>query len=236
MKSIKFITIILSFLFYSSSIAVEKPVLHIGLFESKPFAFTSANQVQGITKNLAVEIFSKDFNIKFVTMPYTRIIEFINNGRIDLTIMYPNSKIQGGSIEIGSTLGNDNIILSPKNRPLVNAQELKEKKIALIRGANYGKEFENIPFEKLNVSNYDQSIKLLINKRVDGILISSAAWLYYKNDLGLNANEFEISKINFKQNSIFVRKDLPEQTINKIKELNKIVLEKYPDKRLDKLL
>ena len=238
LKSIP-IYLIVFFFFMQPTIAGDKKKLTIGLFDAAPFAFKLNNKIKGITKDLADQLFLKDFDIKYVVYPYSRIIESIRLGTIDLTIMYPNPKILSGSKQIAMTLGNDNILISLKSAGIINLEDIAGKKIGAIQGANYGVEFEKINLKRHNILNYKQSVKLLRSKRskrVDGVIISSAAWKYYLKQMKLNQSEYNQVFINFKQNSIFVRKGLSEDYIIKIESLNNALLKKFPSKKLDSLL
>jgi polar amino acid transport system substrate-binding protein len=235
LKSIP-IYLIVFFFFMQPTIAGDKKKLTIGLFDAAPFAFKLNNKIKGITKDLADQLFLKDFDIKYVVYPYSRIIESIRLGTIDLTIMYPNPKILSGSKQIAMTLGNDNILVSLKSAGILNLEDIDGRKIGAIQGANYGVEFEKISLKRLNVLNYKQAMKLLRSQRVDGIIISSAAWKYYLKQMKLNQINYNQVFINFKQNSIFVRKGLSEEHIIKIKSLNSELLKRFPAKKLDSLL
>jgi ABC-type amino acid transport substrate-binding protein len=224
-------------LFYVISIrAYSKEKLRIGLFESRPFAYKESAKIKGITKQLADKLFKNHFDVTYVVMPYARIIDQISKENIDVTIMYSNKKIQKNTIEVAETLGNDNIVVSLIDQKISRFEDLKNKKIAHIRAANYGKEFYTVDYATVEVLNYDQSIKLLMSKRVQAIFISSSAWKFYLKSLKFNQEDFNVLSLNFKLNSIFVKKSMEQKTINKIIQINKKLLLKYPEKKLDSLL
>lgn len=216
--------------------AVAREKLTVGLFDSAPFAFQEKGVVKGITKDLAHQVLSRDFDVKYVVLPYSRVIKFIKNGKIDIAIMYSNKKISSSSQQIGMTLGNDNIVVSFKKNGIKFIENIEGKTVGAIRGANYGAKFEGLKLNRYGVHNYKQSIELLKSRRVDAIIISSAAWKYYFKSFKLNESDFNKVFINFTQNTIYGRKGLSSETIKKIQGLNEALIKKLPSKKLDSLL
>lgn len=224
------------FFFFLCEISFAKEKITVGLFEGKPFAYTEEGQVKGITKKLADAILSDSFVIKYVVFPYARVFKELKKGGVDITIMYPNSKIEKNSQRLTGTLGNDNLLISIKDKKIEKLKMIENKRVAVIRSANYGNEFSSIHFNPIEVGNYRQSIRLVLDRRVDAMAISSSAWTFYVKEMGLNEGRFNVIKFNFTQNYIFGRYGLSQEIKDTIVRENEKLLRKYPKKRLDKLL
>jgi len=181
----------------SAPYGLAKDKLYIGLFESRPFAYKEDNQIKGITKKLADRLFKEHFDVEYTLMPYVRIIDEIAKGRLDITIMYPNQNIQKNTIDIARSMGNDNLIISLKNQNINKLGDIKGRKIAVMKGAAYGKELDLNLIKPLHFLNYTQAMKLMLHGRVEGVIISSAAWKYYIKELNLNIKDYNVIYVNF---------------------------------------
>ncbi len=211
------------FLLLSINVCFAKPQISIGVFQAKPFAYSEGEHAKGIVPDFLNKMLSSEFDIKFKVLPYIRAIDAIKSDRVDMIIMYPNDKIKDGVLKGCLTLGNDNLIVTNKTKKNDNT-------LALIRGANYGVEISK-EFKRVGVVDYEQSFKLIKAQRVSNIMISSAAWHFYKSQL--NSKNYNVTVVNFVQNMLYFRKNFDKNLKEKICKLNNRILKKYPTKKFD---
>lgn len=215
-------------------------VVKVGLFDVAPFAYKNEEgKLDGVIYTLAQEI-EKESGLKFKysLVPYARALEDLKAGKLDMAIFYPSEKYNGQFLPIAETLGNINYLVTNKEFKISDIADVKDKKVALIRGGKYSREFDNSShFKKVYVKNYGQSLNMLRMKRIDAMAISSTAFFYLSLEKGLDPQKgFHKLQLNEKQNWIHTRLNLQQEIIDKLKLGNKKALNKFGFKSLENLL
>lgn len=118
-------------------------------------------------------------NIEFVSMPWKRALKTIEKGEVDAisyTIFSPDRTgyliyDAGNAISIGSTR-----FAYLKGRSFNydgSLESVKDRKIGVIRGYSYGEKFDRNKLTNLiNVNTEEQLLMMLLEKRVDLILVN----------------------------------------------------------------
>lgn len=120
-----------------------------------------------------------NINIEFVSLPWKRALATVEKGEVDAisyTIFTPERTSYliyeaGNAISIGSTRF---AYLKGNNFDYDGTLEsVKDRKIGVIRGYSYGKKFERNKLTNLvNVNSEEQLLLMLLEKRVDLILVN----------------------------------------------------------------
>jgi len=128
--------------------------------------------------------------IKFLSMPWKRALDTIEKGEVDAisyTIFSPERTRYliyepGNAISIGSTRF---AYLKGNNFDYDGTLEsVKDRKIGVIRGYSYGKKFDRNKLTNLiNVNSEEQLLFMLLEKRVDLILVNIDHLKYKYSDL-----------------------------------------------------
>lgn len=139
--------------------------------DGKPTGF-HIDLIQMAAEQLGVEI-------EFISMPWKRALKTIEKGEVDAISYTIFSKDRtnyliyedGNAISIGSTRF---AFLKGKNFHYDGTIEsVKDRKIGVIRGYSYGKKFDRNKLTNLvNVNSEEQLLLMLLEKRVDLILVN----------------------------------------------------------------
>lgn len=206
------------------------------LFDITPFSYINKEgNLDGVVYKLWKEIEQESgLEFSYTLVPYARAIKLLSSGDFDLGMFYPSTMNNSQLTKLTATLGNINYLVSLKKNKVQSLSDIKEKKVALIRGASYSEEFDRLKIPgKVFVQNYSISMKMLLLNRVDLAVITSAAYEYFvRNDKSLDPTKFSLFTINSKQNWIHVRKGLDPKVSSKIKEANSIIIKSKKYKSL----
>lgn len=225
-------------IFSFASLAVE--TIKVGLFNVPPFSYTDeSGNLRGVTY-LFLEKLAKESGLKFEykLMPYQRVVSYLSDGAIDLAMLYPSDSFKKSFYALSESIGNDNLVITEE---LSNAKSLKDlgsKKIAVLRGAKYSKDFEeNSKIEKIYVNNYTQAVSMFLSNRVGSIIIPKVALSFFLiNHKDISPSKLKVSFIlNHQHNWLHVRNNFPETLKKKIKEANERVIKLNNLKELDDL-
>ncbi len=231
--SLKSFKILFLILFSMNSFSKEK--ITVGLFKLKPFAYKEQEEIKGLTYNFVKELLGDNFDIVYRLEPYGRVIQMLKESQIDIAVMYENSKVSSIATLIDSTFGNGNIIVRRTMKsPFSGLSLIKGKKIGVISGADYGDEFDKVPFEATPFLNYEQIALSLKAKRLSYGIFSMAAWMFYMKKLGMQETDYQTLLVNFKSNSIYVRKGFDKRLIKLIKDKNQSLIKNYGSLELTK--
>lgn len=215
-------------------------VLKVGLFDIQPFGYENkSGALGGVIYKLLKEI-EKETHIKFQfqLLPYYRLLKSLTEGKTDFAIFYPSEKYKTKFQSVAPTLGNVNYIVSHKIFNIKKLSDLKGKNVAMVRGANYKKDFDDANyFKKILLNDYNQCLHMLVKKRIHATVISSAAYKYFckkeKLDCKKNMNIFVLGK---QKNWLHMRFGLSDKFIKKIKQANTKVLKDKNYTNLEDLL
>ncbi|MEH6444550.1 MAG: transporter substrate-binding domain-containing protein [Oceanospirillaceae bacterium] len=137
-----------------------------------PYGIENASKPSGIYYDLANLLFKDlklDLNHKIY--PYARIINELKTGRTDLTIMFKYKELEDHVIYIAPLPALANVVIGLKGSSFKVISDLEGKSLAYLRGAKFSDEIDmNTNIEKSKTMDFSQSIKMLVNGRVDAII------------------------------------------------------------------
>lgn len=225
-------------IFSFASLAVE--TIKVGLFNVPPFSYADeSGNFKGVTY-LFLEKVAKESGIKFEykLIPYQRVVSYLSDGAIDLAMLYPSDSFKTKFEALSESIGNDNLVILEEFSSAKTLNDLGSKKVAVLRGAKYSKDFEeNSKIEKIYVNNYTQAVTMFLSSRVNAIIIPKVALSFFlMNNKDISPSKLKISfLLNHQHNWLHVRNNFPEKLKVKIKEANERVIKFNNLKELDDL-
>ncbi len=176
----KRILIIFTFFFNFLTFSTE---VHIGVENSWP-PYANENGV-GISSDIVVRAFEEvGVKVKLHVYPYSRIMEMTKRGELDGCYNVVRDKSTNSNFIFGSepiletTASYYHLKNSPYKEKLV-----KGDRVALMRGYQYGDEFDQnkSSYKETRVNTQEQILKLILRDRVDvGILADGSADFHLK--------------------------------------------------------
>lgn len=146
-------------------------------------------------KNIAQSL-KTELNV--VAYPYTRILNTLKTGELDLAFIFKNTTIANDTHYIGPLSYSKIIVLTREDISIKKYVELYIlKNIAVIKGAQFNDQFDqDDDLHKVNVATYQQAVRLLQQKTVNAVIGSKtglAHALRLQNmDESLLDNAFEL--------------------------------------------
>jgi len=161
--------------------------------EMPPFGFfTEDKKSSGILyeiSNLIAEEAGFSYTNRIV--PFARLVWELESGQADFGIFLVSKENEKVAIQVVPILPLENIIVGMKEMNINSLESLHGKKVATVRGAKYDEAFTiNNAIKKYETANYEQSINMLLNNRVDA-MIGPAMGLYFTaKQLGYSKETF----------------------------------------------
>ena len=210
--------------------SVSFATVRVALFDVPPFSYINKKgELDGLVYKLCKKIEKESGMIfSYTLVPYARAVKLLKNGEVDLGIFYPSNEYKSDFIELVPTLGNVNYLISKKPLKINSITEIADAKIALLRGAKYFREFDDLkkPGE-VSVQDYNMSLNMLLLNRVDLAVVSSAAFEYFLRKNNIKKEKvFNTFTLNRQTNWIHVTSKMNSSTREKLIKANLSVINK----------
>ena len=161
-----------------TSVYSAQVVLNAGLPAFPPFAYTDPEKTTPGTVVSLYRMLEKKTGLKFKIhyLPYARLLNSLQDGTLDVAIMFKNHSVKNDVSYIGKISQSKVIIVSTKGNGIHNYDDLYQlKRVAVIRRANYGARFDHDKnIKKISVGNYLQATEMLNLGRVDAAVGSQS--------------------------------------------------------------
>ncbi|OUS00172.1 hypothetical protein A9Q84_03035 [Halobacteriovorax marinus] len=218
--------LLLSLMILSFPLKTLAQDVEVSIIDVEPYGLSVGDRISGIhadylKKVLEIAKITYSINIK----PYPRVIKDLQDNKAQLSLFFKRSDLIN-TVEIDKSIGFFNFIVSHVDSPITNISKLVGKHIGVIRDAKYEDSFDkDKSIQKMQLDNYLQGLNLLKLKRVDGLVISEAAYFFY---LQTHTQEKRIfSKpiiLNRKHNYIYSNKSIGIENIKKIQKANQFLI------------
>lgn len=199
----------------------SEPELRIGTLDLRPYGWEEADGSRhGLVYHMHQAIGERS-GLRFTNeiIPFARMLSMLADGRLDMVTSQPHR----AALESGSPLMVTNpiniIAATGKDAGIHSIEDLRHKRILFMLAASYPP-LEGYPGEILRVKNYQSMLKTLHSRAsVDAGVFSEPAYYYWMKRLGLRPGDFgDVVLIQTRQDWAFVRKDLPEDIREKLKQ------------------
>ena len=204
--------------------------IKVSLIDVPPYGMKNPS-LRGIHVDFISKVLEEaGLEFKMSALPYPRVLERLQQGKSDLILIFKRTDLTN-ALELGESIGFENLIVSRQDSPIKNLIELKNKKIGVIRDAKYEDGFDNDPsIVKVPVHNYLQALMMLHHQRVDGVAISGPAYKYIIAHTDGRFNSFATPIIlNVKHNYFYANRSLGKDVIDKIKKANEKLRSRYSE-------
>lgn len=201
---------------------VMSKTLRIATIEVAPFGFFTADKkptgMMYEIGNLIAEEAGMAYTNKI--LPYARTPHVVISGEADFVLRYTNELLSNETIQVVSVIPMRNIVVGVTGVEYSSFSDLHGKTVASVRGAVFDDDFTaDTQIIKNNTSDYIQGLKMLFNKRLDGIVGSRVGIYYTANKMGYSPEQFGIPLVlNTRHFWLhFSKKNADEKTITKLK-------------------
>jgi polar amino acid transport system substrate-binding protein len=179
----------LSLIFFCFDLAA-KITLKVGLPAFPPFAFDNSDEthVGSVVRYYQLLGDKAGLDIQVVRMPYVRMIKSLEDGRLDIAVIFRNADLIDFVNYTGRVSYAKVAIVPQKNRLIKEYQQLLQLSgIAVIRGASFGPKFDTDQnLKKYFVNDYIQGLSMLKLGRVNAVVGSLAGIEYTSSVIGVD--------------------------------------------------
>ncbi|MCP4346861.1 MAG: transporter substrate-binding domain-containing protein [Desulfobacterales bacterium] len=203
--------------------ADEKIVLAV-LDDFPPFQWKEKGQVVGIDADIIREVCRRlGIALEYKAVPWKRALESAKNGRMTgiLTALYKEERTKFLYYTKETVHIQKNIVMIRKgsNIKINGFDDLKNRKVGVVRGFSYGSEFDSFKgLEKEVCNNQKDLVNILARERIDVAMGSEMPLMYNAKQLGFQ-NAIEIG---------YVITKYPTYTVfSKARENGKLLAQKF---------
>nr|WP_284676575.1 transporter substrate-binding domain-containing protein [Vibrio sinus] len=197
--------------------------INIVIIDVVPAGFQHQGRTQGTTYELINQIADRA-NFKYDTKlkPFARVVQELANGDADMSMLLPNSALDGQVVLVAPVYELKSMIVSMPNEPIKELTELSGKKVGMLRNATFYRKIPN--HEQLDlyeVKNYRQGIKMLKHGRINALLAIDQSFYFLLKNEGLERSEFA-PPLYFDTQHMYLQvsnKLSDESTINQLKSI-----------------
>lgn len=162
------------------------------LLQLEPLAFIDA---QGRQKGILVDVLSELANearvgIDILVAPYARAAAMLTASTADLIAAIPDSLLLKDNESVGMIVGVDVLAVSRAGMRLERLQDLRGRTVAFLRAARYGGGIEDeSSIVHYEMNSHEQSLKMLLERRVDALIGGDIALLHAMRKLGVGQDK-----------------------------------------------
>ena len=162
------------------------------LLQLEPLAFIDAQGRQkGILVDVLTELASEArVGIDILVAPYARATAMLTASNADLIAAIPYNHLLKDNASVGMIVDVDVLAVSRAGVRLERLQDLRGKTVAFLRAARYGGGIDDdssiIHYE---TNSHEQSLKMLLERRVDALIGGDIALLHAMRKLGVGPDK-----------------------------------------------
>lgn len=212
--------------------------LRIVTIDLPPYGFVTKGMISGLCYELG-DIIAREAGLEAINRirPLARGVEDIVDGTADMIIMIPSEEILHWADNLGSILPLEVVIFGRVQTPLRTLRDVRGKVVAHVRGAGYqdskSRELGIVPYPS---GSYEQSLKMLLSKRVDAVMGPKMGLQYTARRLGLPRRAFGPPLVvSVAQGSVFLSKRVKADVAARVAEaVERILRDGTMQRLLDK--
>ncbi len=158
---------------FTGSVYGDQPrLLKISTLDFPPYAINDGSTPRGIYYDTANRLAREaGFESSNTITPYARIKSELKSGQTDMTIMFKYKDLEDHVIYIAPLESLKIVVIALNGTTFKSTENLKGKKIAYLRGANFSRVIDTDPeILKHKTADFLQGVKMLMAGRVDAII------------------------------------------------------------------
>ena len=173
-----------------SASAVNGDVVTVATMNVTNYGFIQDGEKKGVFYEIANSIVIRaGYTPENTVVPYPRAVFLLKNGTVDLSIMLSNKEIEKAAEQLSPIFEIDNIVVGLAGFKIKSLEDLQGKIVAGLRNAHYDSRYDDAEkIVKFPSLNYIQSIKMLINGRVDAVIGTRPDIFWTLRKLGIPNN------------------------------------------------
>lgn len=203
-------------------IQAPKAPIRVGVINVPPFSFKENGDLSGIHVDFIKQVL-EDAKIPYIikVLPYRRVVKNVQSGALDLAFFFKQKEMKNTQV-IAKSLGFKNFVVSKDSQQLKTFQDLKGKRIGVVRSAKYEERFDNSKdIKRIAIEKYSQGLRMLKLNRLEGVVISEPALNFLKKEDEKSAKDLRPTMtLNTQYNYFYGNKSLGQDIIKKIKASN----------------
>lgn len=146
-------------------------ILHVVTIDLAPYGYSRDGQHAGLCYEIGAALAeAAGMNMDNRMVSLLSGVEELNHGHADLVIMIPNERIDAVAHNLGPVFPVELVALGRRDTVFRSPDDVRGKTVGSIHGAKHielGKRYSMVFYPTVS---YDQSLKLLLAKRVDAVL------------------------------------------------------------------
>ena len=157
-----------------------------------PYGFTQNHKETGLAYEIGSLLAQEaGYTPNNTIAPLSRSVNDLSTGSAEITIMLPTPEVERIATQIGPVLSVESVVIGRAGTPMRNFSQIRGMTLAAVRGAKYD--------DRLNKSNgiitypvesYEQGLKMLMAKRVDGMIGPKLGLFHTAQKMGLPKRSF----------------------------------------------
>ncbi|MCP4346214.1 MAG: transporter substrate-binding domain-containing protein [Desulfobacterales bacterium] len=172
--------------------------LRIVTIQMAPFGFfTKDKKSTGMLYDIGGRIAKEaGFSYKNKIVPFARMIKNLKDGDADYGIFFVSEANSKVAKKVARVIPLENIIIGLKGTEIKSLKDLHGKKVARVRNAKYDETFaSDSEILKYDTNNYQDSIKILLRKRVYAMIGPRTGLFFAAKKMGHSEDSFGIPLI-----------------------------------------
>lgn len=124
-------------------------------------------------------------------VPFATMLNKLATGQSDVSLFFRSETNDPLVVPVSTLMSLSNVIRGRKGSTFDSLESLHGKTVARVRGARYDEAFnQDVAIKKRDSHNYEESLKLLREHRVDAVILPDVGFLYTAKRLGYRLEEF----------------------------------------------
>nr|WP_269783232.1 transporter substrate-binding domain-containing protein [Marinibactrum halimedae] len=141
--------------------------------------------------------------------PYPRVIQSVSTGYADAAILFVSDSVAERARLLGIVADVRTVMVGLPNAEKIHSlDDLKGKRVGVIRASYYGDEFDQRDdFQKIPLNSIDHGLYMLIGKRIDVIVSVEQTVFYGMRSLGMDVRHFRVlGEVSVVQAGLYISK------------------------------
>ncbi len=171
-KRIVMVMVLCCYLAFNAHVGFAQP-LKMVTFDAYPWGFLNEEGTpDGILTEIGNRILAEaGLSHENVLLPYVRAVKYVEIGEADLILVFSNETLEQKAVNVAPVFSLTTGIIGLAGIRYASLQDLHGKTVVYMRGGEYDEAFRNdSKITKDAVTDYEEEVKMLLNRRVDAAI------------------------------------------------------------------
>lgn len=201
-------TFVLIMLFVATIRAEETHIVRVGIFENPPIVFSHvAKPPHGIAIDVLDYVAQQEkWRVEYVNATWGELLKLMDNGKLDVLVGmgYSEERARKYKINRESLLGNWGIVYRRSHDAIVSPLDLKNQRVALVRGSIHSDIFSQklmegfgVSFTPIYVDSYAEALEAVAQHHAEAGVVNRTFG-------ALNAHKYDVVETGIIFNPIYI--------------------------------